>query len=53
METLEALRTLIKPHDESRHPSRQGFVAPLIAGLMSYGAAVLVGATVVAVAFAS
>lgn len=48
METYTALRTLVKPHDESRHPSRQGFVMPLIAGLLSYGAVMALSATVFA-----
>lgn len=41
METINALRTLTSrmKHDETNHPSSQGFIMPVLAGLAAYGMA--------------
>ncbi|MEO0632386.1 MAG: hypothetical protein AAFY46_16910, partial [Planctomycetota bacterium] len=51
METLNALKTLAKPHDETKHPARQGFASPLVVGLVSYAAAMAMVLTVCTVTF--
>ncbi|MEO0631312.1 MAG: hypothetical protein AAFY46_11420 [Planctomycetota bacterium] len=51
METLNALKTLAKPHDETKHPARQGFASPLVAGLVSYAAAMAMALTVCTATF--
>jgi hypothetical protein len=41
VETINALRTLTShmKHNETSHPSSQGFILPVLAGLAAYGAA--------------
>lgn len=51
METLNALKTLVKPHNEAKHPTRQGFAMPVVVGLVSYGAAMAMALTVCTVTF--
>ncbi len=51
METLNALKTLIKPRNETRHPARQGFASPLVVGILSYGAAMAMALTVCTATF--
>ncbi|MEO1536013.1 MAG: hypothetical protein AAFS11_10725 [Planctomycetota bacterium] len=51
METLNALKTLAKPHDETKHPIRQGFASPLIVGLASYGLMMTLALTICTATF--
>ncbi|MEL6499599.1 MAG: hypothetical protein AAGJ54_09145 [Planctomycetota bacterium] len=51
METLNALKTLAKPHDEAKHPARQGFASPLVLGLMTYGFMMTLALTVCTATF--
>ena len=51
METLNALKTLVKPRDEERHPARQGFASPLVVGILSYSAAMAMALTICTMTF--
>ncbi|MFI4873175.1 MAG: hypothetical protein ACIARQ_15280 [Phycisphaerales bacterium JB061] len=40
METIEAFKEAFHhEHDEQKHPSEQGFAAPLVIGIVSYAGA--------------